>query len=158
MDQDEITISRDGTIRSSFPLNAPDLRRMAYFLVQLAETYEPISSSPTELDPIWGISPHECENPDAEELPHSVRAIVREIHRAAQQSRRAGSASMQTLLYIELKEKEGLGIRTREHRLKQALYHVKAMLMSTKTLEQKIVRIEQIAAVALDLPFEAEQS
>lgn len=137
-----------------------DYRDIAVELALLLMTSPTPTETITDLDPaIWGNSPDgECENPDTPELPHSVRAIVREIHRAAQQSRRTNSASNQTLLYIELKEKEGLAIRTKDRQLKSTLYHVKAMRISTKSLEQKITRIEQICAMALNLPFQAVQS
>lgn len=121
---------------------------------------QPTTDTPTELDPdhIRGISPDERENPDTPELPHSVRAIVKEIHRAAQQSRRAGSAFETTLLYIQGKEKEGRAIRTTDRVLMSTLYHIKAMLISTKPDTHKIARIEQITAMALNLPFQAVQS
>lgn len=158
MNQDELTIYRDGTIEANFPLNAPDLRRMATRLLQLAEMHEPMSDSPTDLDPIRGISPDdERESPDTQELPHSVRAIVKEIHTAAQQSRRAAAASARTLLYIDLKTKEGLAIAGKD-RLKSDLHHIKATIASTTTAGQKVLRIEQITAMALGLPFQAVQS
>lgn len=158
MKQDELTIYRDGTIEANFPLNAPDLRRMATRLLQLAEMHEPLSDSPTDLDPIRGNSPDERENPDTEEQPNSVRAIVKNIHTAAQQSRRTATASARTLLYIDMKIKEAIGIRIRDRHLKSTLYHIKAMIVSTNTAEQKIIRIEQITATALDLPFQEVQS
>jgi hypothetical protein len=117
----------------------------------------PTTETPTELEPIRGNSPDERESPDTPELPHSVRAIVKDIHTAAQQSRRTSSAFETTLLYIASKEKEASRMKG-PNSLKNTLWYVKATCESTKPIERKISQIEQITAQALNLPFQAVQS
>lgn len=109
--------------------------------------------TPTELEPIRGNSPDEQrENPDTPELPHSVRAIVKDIHTAAQQSRRTSSAFETTLLYIQEKEKQASRMKG-PNSLKNTLWYVRAVCASTKPIERKISQIEQVTAQALNLPF-----
>lgn len=119
----------------------------------------PTTDTPTELDPIRGNSPDECENPDRVEIAASptVRAIVLQIYTAAQQSRRTSSAFDKTLLYIAEKEKEASKLKG-PNSLKNTLWYVKATCDSTRDPAHKIARIEQITAQALNLPFQAVQS
>ncbi len=112
-------------------------------------------------DNIRGNSPDTDLDPESEipnnGQPPTVRDILIEIHTAAQQSHYSRHAYKQTLLYIEEKEQAAWSLKA-EHRLKNAIYHIKAVRLSTIDPEVKMKRIELIAALALGLNSEAVQS
>jgi len=114
-------------------------------------------------DDIRGNSPDTDLDPDNKNVQDNtarkltVRDILIHIHMAAQQSRRTVSAFEDTLLYIEEKEKIAKQLPGSKQ-LRNSLYHVHAILCTSRTPQQKISDIEAIIARDLNLPFQAVQS